>query len=71
MQDQPWLLRGCYEAKKGNHDRAVKHLLISAKKGHKQSLEAVKKMFMGGVATKEQYAEALKGPRRLGGNEES
>ncbi|EJK53126.1 hypothetical protein THAOC_27495, partial [Thalassiosira oceanica] len=53
---------GCIEKEeKGNHDRAVRHFLISAKVGYKTSLEVVKRMFMGGVATKEQYAEALKG----------
>ena len=44
-----------------NHNRAERHLLISAKKGHKDSLEGMKKVFMTGLATKEQYAEALKG----------
>ena len=29
--------------------------------GHKDSVEAIKKMFMEGLATKEQYAEALQG----------
>ncbi|EJK57024.1 hypothetical protein THAOC_22978 [Thalassiosira oceanica] len=47
--------------KKGNHGRALRHYLISAKLGHKDSLEMVKMMFMAGLATKEQYAEALKG----------
>ena len=52
---------GCCEWKKENYDRAVRHWLISAKMGHKGSLEIIKEMFMAGVATKEQYAEALKG----------
>ncbi|EJK58415.1 hypothetical protein THAOC_21462, partial [Thalassiosira oceanica] len=52
---------GCLEGQKGNHDRAVRHFLISAKMGDKNSLEAIKKMFMAGLATKEQYAQALKG----------
>ena len=52
---------GCNEGEKGNHDRAVRHFLISVKMGHKDSLEMIKKMFMAGFATKEQYAEALKG----------
>ncbi|EJK45863.1 hypothetical protein THAOC_35500 [Thalassiosira oceanica] len=52
---------GCYEGEKGNGDRAVRHLLISAKVGDKISLETVKRAFMEGLATKEQYAEALKG----------
>ncbi|EJK72269.1 hypothetical protein THAOC_06210, partial [Thalassiosira oceanica] len=52
---------GISEVGKGNHDRAVRHLLISAKMGHENSIGAIKEMFVAGVATKEQYAEALKG----------
>ena len=39
----------------------MRHFLISAKMGDKDSVEKIKKMFMAGLATKEQYAEALKG----------
>ena len=53
-------LGGC-EINSGNYDCAVKHFLISAKMGHKNSLVTIKKHFMTGAATKEQYAEALKG----------
>ncbi|EJK71060.1 hypothetical protein THAOC_07534, partial [Thalassiosira oceanica] len=52
---------GCHDLHKGNHDRAVRHFQISAKMGHKISLDAIKKMLMAGVATKEQYTQALKG----------
>ena len=52
---------GNHEGRKGSHDRAVRHFLISAKMGHKKSLEMIKNVFMGGDATKEQYAQALKG----------
>ncbi|EJK55623.1 hypothetical protein THAOC_24629 [Thalassiosira oceanica] len=52
---------GCFEGKKGNHHRAVRHFLISAKMGDKDSVEAIKKRFVQGLATKEQYAEALRG----------
>ena len=52
---------GIIESRKGYRDRAVKHLLISAKMGNQNSVEMIKKLFMGGVATKEQYIEALKG----------
>ena len=52
---------GISEAKKGNYDRAVRHLLISAKMGHENSIKAIKDMFVAGVATKEQYTEALNG----------
>ena len=47
--------------KKGNYDRAVRHMLISAKMGDNVSVETFKKMFTQGNATKEQYAQALKG----------
>ena len=52
---------GCSEEDRGDYDSAVRHLLISAKMGLKDSLESIKKTFMRGLATKEQYAEALKG----------
>ncbi|EJK51927.1 hypothetical protein THAOC_28857 [Thalassiosira oceanica] len=52
---------GCYEGKKGNYDHAVRHFLISAKMGLKESVEKIKTMFIDGEATKDQYAEALKG----------
>ena len=52
---------GIIENDKGNEHLATKHFLISAKMGHENSLHMVKKMFMGGHATKAQYAEALKG----------
>ncbi|EJK71366.1 hypothetical protein THAOC_07211, partial [Thalassiosira oceanica] len=52
---------GCLEGQKGNHDRALRHFLISAKMGHKNSLDTIKKMFMDGLATKEQYTQVLKG----------
>ncbi|EJK52436.1 hypothetical protein THAOC_28284 [Thalassiosira oceanica] len=52
---------GCIEAERGNYNRAVIHWLISAKMGAKDSVENIKRAFMEGVGTKEQYAEALKG----------
>ncbi|EJK44513.1 hypothetical protein THAOC_36935, partial [Thalassiosira oceanica] len=52
---------GYFEGDKGRYDRAVRHFLVSAKMGDKESVESMKKMLMAGVATKEQYAEALKG----------
>ena len=39
----------------------LRHLLISAKMGDNVSLETIKQMFAKGDATKDQYAEALKG----------
>ena len=52
---------GYIEGQKGNCDHAAKHLLISAKMGHTDSLEGIKNIFKAGRATKEQYAEALRG----------
>ena len=52
---------GCCEGDKGSYDRAVRHWLISAKMGDKESVQEIKKAFMAGVATKGAYAEALKG----------
>ncbi|EJK68704.1 hypothetical protein THAOC_10093 [Thalassiosira oceanica] len=52
---------GIAEAQEGNSNSAVRHLLISAKMGSIESVEKIKKMVRGGVATKEQYTEALKG----------
>ncbi|EJK57530.1 hypothetical protein THAOC_22415 [Thalassiosira oceanica] len=53
-------LGGC-EVEKGSYDRAVRHFLISAKVGQEDSIKAMKMMFADGLATKEQYAKALKG----------
>ena len=52
---------GWFEGKKGNHGRAVRHYLISARLGDEGSLEMIKKHFTAGFATKEQYAQALRG----------
>ncbi|EJK59609.1 hypothetical protein THAOC_20139 [Thalassiosira oceanica] len=52
---------GIKEWKEGNYNRAVRHLLISAKMGYESSVEDIKKAFKIGLATKAQYAEALKG----------
>jgi len=45
----------------GNFDRAVRHFLISAKMGFKQSLDGIRMMVAEGYARKAQYAEALAG----------
>ena len=51
----------CDEFQKENYHLAVRHWMIAAKRGYKDSLEMIKTLFKGGAATKEQYAEALKG----------
>jgi len=54
----------CCEGKKGNYDRAFRHLLISAKMGCSMSVGQIKVRFMGGIATKKQHAQALSGYQR-------
>ena len=50
---------GWMEGKAGNYDRAYKHLILAAKAGHKLSLDKVKKGFMNGMITKDEYADTL------------
>ena len=54
---------GFVDYKSGNYDIAVQHLMISAKMGFEDSLNAIMRRFKEGHATKEQYAEALLGYR--------
>ena len=51
---------GSYEYMKGNSDRALKHWMISAGGGEKESLGAIQEMFKMGMATKEDYTQALR-----------
>ena len=52
---------GWEERAAGNHDLALQHFLISVKLGDQDSLNRIKNMFMKGLATKADYAEALRG----------
>ncbi|EJK48833.1 hypothetical protein THAOC_32338 [Thalassiosira oceanica] len=52
---------GCEEFEAGNYDLALRHDLISAKMGHENSLNNVKISFIDGLATKADYAAALRG----------
>jgi TPR repeat protein len=52
---------GCFEEDAGNLQRAFKHWIIGAKAGNKHSLDAVKKGYMDGYVTKDDYAQALRG----------
>jgi len=54
---------GCVELSEGNHQLAMQHLMISAKMGYELSLNSIKAMFKGGLATKVQYSGALLGYR--------
>ena len=51
---------GCIELEAGNHQRAYKNLVISAKAGYKDSLSMVKQGFMKGFITKDEYANTLR-----------
>ena len=52
---------GIYELNSGNHGLALKHFMISAKLGDEDSLDNIKKMYTEGLASKSDYAEALRG----------
>ena len=52
---------GLVEHEAGNYDFALQHWMIAAKLGRQDSLDEVKNMFMDGLATKVDYAEALRG----------
>ena len=51
---------GMIEGQSGNHSHEYRHFLISAKMGCNESVEWIKKIFMKGFVTKEQYSQALK-----------
>jgi len=52
---------GCYENDNGRVDRATRHFVIAANLGHDGSLETVKKGFMDGLVSKEDFEKALRG----------
>jgi len=52
---------GCEELVAGSYDLALQHFMISANMGHDSSLKKIKEMIMFGIATKADYAEALRG----------
>ena len=47
---------GCMEGNAGSHHRAMKHFTLAARAGFKDSLDNVKKGFMRGLVTKDEYA---------------
>mmetsp|Transcript_13604 Transcript_13604/g.32093 ORF Transcript_13604/g.32093 Transcript_13604/m.32093 type:complete len:280 (-) Transcript_13604:206-1045(-) len=55
---------GCLEKNAGNNDLALQHFLISAKLGCDGSLSNVKRLLMAGLATKADYAAALRGHQK-------
>ena len=51
---------GAFEAQAGKMTRAVRHWMIAAAAGHDDSLEAVKKGFLKGFVTKDEFEKALR-----------
>jgi len=51
---------GCLEHRAGNYERAYKHFIIAARAGDMASLNNVKKGFMKGVVTKDEYEMTLR-----------
>ena len=52
---------GFLEERAGNYDLALQHFLIATKLGSEPSLKRVKDLYKDGIATKADYAEALRG----------
>lgn len=48
------------EQKTGNMDRALKHYMIATEGGYSKALESIKRMYINGNATKDDYANALR-----------
>ena len=51
---------GILEGKAGNYHRAFKHTTIAARTGHTEALDLVKKGYMHGDVTKDEYANTLR-----------
>ena len=51
---------GYAEEQAGNNQRAMKHFLVSARVGDKDSLDKVTSGFRSGIITKDEYEEALR-----------
>jgi hypothetical protein len=51
---------GCVESRAGNNHRAFKHFMLAARAGHMLSLDSVKRGYMHGLVTKEEYANTLR-----------
>ena len=50
---------GIIEGRKGNTSRALKHYMIAAECGYNDSLKEIRKLYVNGHATKDDYAKAL------------
>ena len=51
---------GALEGQTGNHHRAFKHMIIAARAGYEESSDMVKKGFMTGFISKDEYARTLR-----------
>ena len=51
---------GVLEMKRGNVERSIKHWLIAAGGGDKDSLSNIQKLYSNGQATKDNYKQALR-----------
>ena len=51
---------GAFENNAGNYDRAIKHFMIAAGGGRNDSLKMIQQMYMTALATKDDYAKALR-----------
>ena len=51
---------GVDEYNEGNYHRAMKHFIISSRAGYKDSVDMVKRGYMAGHVTKEEYANTLR-----------
>ena len=51
---------GILEIDAGNEHQAVKHFILAANAGFKKSLDMVKKGFVRGIVTKDEYANTLR-----------
>jgi len=56
---------GSAEGKAGNHHRGMKHYIIAAKAGDEETLEGVKKGFLAGLVTKDEYASTLRAYQKI------
>ena len=54
-------LLGYHEMENGRFERAAKHFMIAANLGDEKALQEVKRLFMQGIVSKEEYAAALWG----------
>ena len=55
------ILLAFHEEDSGRFDRAAKHFIIAANLGWEESLKCIKQAFIEGIASKEDYAAALRG----------